>query len=336
MPNLIPMVLDQLHERRETTRAYFARLCSSGQLFEDLSQGHSWAIIGGAVRDILLQKSPQAVSFYFAGEADSVVYAPWRDLDIGIVDMKTRQDISGLTNRTTARRNSFGGVKIEDENLGPIDLWVWQAGNHVGSVDWQEFLSNVDFGLNAVAFVWPQQDVVLHERFTEDLLAGQVERLSSRVHHRNLQAVRAVALIDQMRERYGLQLHRGPRVGADLVWLAEAENRRQLSAAMDYARGKIREGRWSPTVLDLLDRVMGLGESGRGAQRKKGERKIDDDQESLALESPRTRSGKRWTPTEIEKLRDGVARGEVTQSVAKELGRSRSAVASQARRLGLA
>src|SRR5262249_39636230 len=144
-----------------------------------------WAIVGGAVRDTLLDPSPVRQ-----------LLLAWPDIDVAVTARERltprmrRLDESG----TRVVRNTFGGWKVFSSAVGVCDVWSWGRRDlkHPRGF-WQARLESVDFGLNAVAFVWPERRVIVHPRWREDLAGRVVEKLSQQSRLRELQVVRAVA-----------------------------------------------------------------------------------------------------------------------------------------------
>src|SRR5262245_54522371 len=75
-------LLRVLDERRERTTQFFVDLCQRTSLPEMLGRGRSWAIIGGAVRDMLLDMRDETEPLGRSGQAPAL----WPDLDIAVAD----------------------------------------------------------------------------------------------------------------------------------------------------------------------------------------------------------------------------------------------------------
>jgi hypothetical protein len=153
-------------------------------------------------------------------------------------------------------RNSFGGFKMYEPVLGAIDAWTVEVSGMVpNSISfWQEYLGHVDFGLNAVAFIWPEREVVIHPRWLEDLEQRKIEKMAIESPRRELQPLRAIALAHKMSSsvKRKLSFAYGPGVLSDCEWLAGSSDPSPWDSCFSYLKDKIASKRWPPAVVDRV------------------------------------------------------------------------------------
>src|SRR5436309_8508272 len=86
-PNERPLLADVLATidvRRRVVGETFDHLLRTSPLLDILGRNKAWAIVGGAVRDLLLGFQPGQVDAYFLASGWDASLAPWRDLDIAV------------------------------------------------------------------------------------------------------------------------------------------------------------------------------------------------------------------------------------------------------------
>jgi hypothetical protein len=245
-------LLRVLDARRERTTRFFLELCQRTSLPEMLGPGRSWAIIGGAVRDRLLDVSDGAEP---EGRSERALDL-WPDLDIAVADDVWQLPVvtqARKGGRTEIARNSFGGVKVHESALGTIDLWRWDVVYSEHAIDgWLDKLARVDFGLNAVCFAWPQAQVLIHPRWVHDLEARIVEKLSAESPRREVQVVRAIALEMKIQALLGERVTLGSDIRQDLRWLVTDATRVEVLKALRYLLEKSRTTRWPENTFQKL------------------------------------------------------------------------------------
>ena len=159
-------VRKKLERKLADTQRVFENLVVHAHLTQMLGGFSDWAFVGGAVRDVLLTDEPDR----------RCGASPWQDLDIAVAHESHDALVAALTGHSSrwhVRLNSFGGVKATLPSIGSIDLWV--TGRRAPREDWERhqywmhYLDTVDFGVNAVAFAWPNCDLIVHQRWVEDV-----------------------------------------------------------------------------------------------------------------------------------------------------------------------
>jgi len=241
--------LHQLDDRQEYTRQVFLELCERTSLVDLAGKDRSWAIIGGAVRDTLL--SPKI--------GCSHLFELWPDIDIAVThDVSELPVAAGSSNdrSITISPNSFGGLKIREPKLGVIDFWTWTTPkNHGSTANWLEELERVDFGMNAVAFVWPQREVIIHRRWIQDLRTRRIEKVSPQSPKTSIQVVRAIALKVKLQLLVNQSFGLGTNIRQDLQWLVKDAPRAEVTQAIHYMIEKTTNSRWPIATLERFLRV---------------------------------------------------------------------------------
>lgn len=209
-----------------------------------IGEGKEWAIVGGVVRDCLLSEH------LFA----DMLCRSWPDVDIAVV--ATDSEWSGVACSSHScslrvTRNRFGGLKLRGEHVGEIDLWpVMPKKTELSGTDlWLDYLGTVDFGLNAVAFTWPQCKVLVHHRWKRDLSLRAVESLAGQQSCRHLEPLRAVALAVKAGQSTGAFFALHDDIRANLQWLLSHEDDGTVANTFEYLRDKLTSGRWPHAVF---------------------------------------------------------------------------------------
>lgn len=228
---------ETLVERGALAEQIFSELCQK-TLLGYVGERTNFAIVGGAVRDVLLSENIRNRQLCFS----------WNDIDIALVE-----DFSNHSN-IAASKNAFGGHKLHDSSIGALDIWTWAepGSSKVALKDWLARLENVDFGLNAVAFVWPQAKILFHQRWIEDLQSLKIERLSSNVPNSSLQPVRAIALASKMEKKFKSRVRLGEGVKAQLKWLVQDASASDIEEGLSYLKNKVDCNRWSYETMLLF------------------------------------------------------------------------------------
>ena len=243
--NTISCIVSNLPGRVKVARQIFSDLCLTTPLLDLLGRDRSCAIVGGAVRDVLLMSDPWTLQMFHQ----------WPDIDIAVVDDLSELPIvanSSSSNGAIISTNTFGGLKISHESLGSLDVWTWMkpGPNNTSPRDWRERLNMVEFGLNAVAFIWPQREIIIHPRWIEDLKNGPVvEKVYLSPVQKAIQTIRAVALATKLEGLLGTKVILGKSIIKDLKWLVENASRSEIEEGLSYLRKKIDIGRWPDRTL---------------------------------------------------------------------------------------
>lgn len=242
-----------LETKFAATRRVFQNFVAHTHLNKVLGAFSDWAVVGGAVRDVLLADK--------AGCSDAEHL--WQDLDIAVAHKSKKSLLDAFMHVSTHWRvqsNSFGGVKANHPTIGSIDLWVTgkfaPRNNRQRYRYWEHYLDGVDFGVNAVAFAWPISNVIVHRRWLEDSQSNCVEVLSDHSPRRELQPLRAIALGAALTCRFSRQALLGEGVWGQIDDLLDTPE--EIPQAVDYLRDKIASGRWKsdsliPFIAHLID-----------------------------------------------------------------------------------
>ncbi len=226
------------------TRRVFEDLIVRTQLSTMLGAFSDWAIVGGAVRDVLLTE-----------KWDRHTAVPvWQDVDIAVAHESQDALIAAFTDACShwhVGLNSFAGVKATHPSFGTIDLWVTGKCSPRQDVErygyWMQYLDTVDFGVNAVAFAWPSCDLIVHQRWVTDVMSNCVEALSKCSPRKEIQPLRAIALCAALTRRHCWPAQLGDEVWAEIGRLLEAPE--HMPTALAYLRNKVASGRWSKDNL---------------------------------------------------------------------------------------
>lgn len=220
--------------RNDCSRMFVSAVLLAAVVWPDVQ----WAIVGGAVRDVLLASEQAGADEDWS----------WPDLDIAVLgpvdDLPVVSD-SRVQRSVKLAKNSFGGWKMEDEQLGEVDVWSWPSEGR----SWEEELNRVDFGLNAIAFTWPSRQVVMHARWSKDLALAQIEKVHPAPSRPELQAVRASALAEKLTRLLGMPVAFSPGVQAEVDWLLQEADEGTLQDALAYFAQKVKSGRWQREAI---------------------------------------------------------------------------------------
>lgn len=218
----------------------FRNLCTENRWALLFGSNASWAIVGGAVRDALLS---------------SRMETSWPDIDIAVARSLDALPVVNARRRSALQKyrisyNSYGGLKIASRAVPDVDVWSWTSPGESRTAlrHWQQRLELVDFGLNAVAFVWPQAKIIVHPRWQADLDAEQVEVLADPSSLRGIQVVRSVALATKASKLISKKVELGVQARAELRWLVSSAPQKEVSCALNYLRQKVDSGRWDRSV----------------------------------------------------------------------------------------
>lgn len=240
--------IDRLEEGVAATRQRFINLSENSLLTRILGGNISWAIIGGAVRDTLFTNCLGGYS----------LFNTWRDLDIGVASSLSELPIvkypSSISESARVDYNYFGGLKIYERTLGYLDVWTCTQceRNNLEIGDWMHLLETIDFGLNGIAFLWPQKEIIIHPQLNDDLRNRRIEKLSKIVANRQIQAIRALALVTKCEQIFGITMGLGDGIKSDIKWLLVEAEEKEVLEALNYLRGKVESGRWPARTLDVL------------------------------------------------------------------------------------
>ncbi len=242
--NVIKNILDNLEQRKKQARFILADICQNSTLPDILGRHCAWAIVGGSVRDCLLARDPYTRTFF----------SSWPDVDVAIAGDKfdINERLSNIEDMEfSAKHNTFGGWKVINEDMGELDIWrVKLDKNSSDSLDkWLMYLDNVDFAINAVAFLWPECQVVIHHRWCESLRKQRVAKLSPYSIKRHLQPIRGIALAVKLKETTNLQFKLGRDVADDLIWVTTNKDENIICESLKYLQDKVSSGRWPFLVL---------------------------------------------------------------------------------------
>jgi hypothetical protein len=235
---------NSLDERVRHAQALLTGLCRHPLLLNMLKTARHWAIVGGAVRDALL----------IASNKDTDVYAEWKDIDIALTKLP-RKGLLCRPDRKNSKvniaKNNFGGLKVYTDELGTMDLWVWRAENEIaGTKDfWFKQLESVDFGINAVAFIWPACEIIIHPQWERDLLCSQIEKVADYSPLKVLQPIRAIALAAKMELKLASSFNLGSKAASDLHWLLNLASDTEVNIALNYLEEKLLAERWPSYTL---------------------------------------------------------------------------------------
>ncbi len=214
-----------------------------------------WAVIGGAVRDSLLMPDE-------GGEPG------WPDVDIAFCGSP-----EGLMERLKADRsvrsvgrNSYGGISAVLMNGYALDIWCPPeiVFFESGAPAWKAVLDQIDFGLNAAAYVHSTRSIIVHDQWLADVGLAQIECLAPPRPERGRQAVRSVALHTKLRPCFDGALAFGPRATEEVRVLSRPEGAVFLEEARTYLAHKLKIARWPEAVRGAFERCLEGAISARG------------------------------------------------------------------------
>ena len=230
---------------KERVRSHLESLIKSSSLPGLLSASESWAIVGGAVRDTLLTEDIETQQ----------IWTLWPDVDIAVEGrerVKHNLSLEIERRQLATSRNTFGGLRITGSELGRLDVWCMclsAPGNSPGQA-WLRYLDRLDFVQNAVAFVWPECELVIHNRWEAQLRRKEVASLGHAVGPAQLQPIRAMALAVKLGMITGKRFRLGSALQRALGELVRGDEESQALFVVGYLQDKLSNHRWPPEVLN--------------------------------------------------------------------------------------
>jgi hypothetical protein len=222
---------------------------SNYKILSDISRIKPCAIIGGAVRDVL-------VAILTKGEISE---SPWRDLDIAIVE----SEYSNIFEKVKLfdvdiKQNTFGGLNICLGNADNLDMWTIKSDpSELYDNDyWEKYLENVDFGINAIAFILPEKRIVIREEWIDDFYKGLVEDHFFKAVKPELQSIRAIAIASRLKKISNIDFKLGQNCLKSLDWLAGQANNEEIISVFKYIRTKVLIKKWDYHFIELFERMV--------------------------------------------------------------------------------
>jgi hypothetical protein len=242
--NITKNILENIELRKKHVQLTLTDICRTLNLSDVLGRTSAWAIVGGVVRDCLLSRDPYT----------RILFSSWPDVDVAVAvdDFDIKKRLSNVEDMEfSVKLNKFGGWKVKNERIGELDIWkIKLSREHRGSLDdWLRYLDNVDFAINAVAFTWPECQVVIHHRWCESLKKQKINILSPHSTKKHLQPIRGIALAVKLEEVTKLKFKLGREVVSDLVRVLTTEDENIIYESLNYIQNKISSGRWPFLVL---------------------------------------------------------------------------------------
>jgi len=237
-------ILNNFEVRKKYARSILLDICKNPAILGVLGPDQTWAVVGGAVRDCLITEHP----------CTKILFRPWPDVDVAVAsdEFCVDEHLSEIQDMDfSIQHNSFGGWKVSSEDTGELDIWKVKLDRPASGLSerWLSYLDNVDFAINAVAFTWPECEIVVHPRWHDALRKQLVTRLSSRSVKKHFQAIRGVALAVKLQITTGLSFRLGKQIGRDLDWLVGTSHEQVMRESLRYLQHKVSSGRWSFLVL---------------------------------------------------------------------------------------
>jgi len=231
--------------RKKSVESLLTEVCHTSGLVDILGRNHAWAIVGGVVRDCLLVEDPRTRLFF----------NPWPDVDVAFAHPEL--DVDRLSSyvepvRISIAQNSFGGWKISADGVGELDVWKVALNSAIAdsSRRWLMYLQCVDFGINAVAFSWPECRIAIHPLWRSSCRQRRILRVCVDPVMRHLQPARAVALAVKLEKTTDWAFKLSDEVRDDLTWLIKDADCGLMREALVYLQRKISSGRWPRSVLE--------------------------------------------------------------------------------------
>jgi len=222
---------------------------SNYAMLSDISQIKPCAIIGGAVRDVL-------VSILSKGE---IAETPWRDIDIAIVESEYRNIYEKIKLfDLDIKQNTFGGLKINLGNNDIFDMWKIKCdpSELYDSYYWEQYLKNIDFGINAIAFILPEKRIILREEWIDDYFSGLVEDHFFKAEKPELQSIRAIAIASRLTKISNREFKLGHNCLKRLDWLAGEAKKEEIISVFKYIRTKVNMKKWDYHFVDLFEKMV--------------------------------------------------------------------------------
>jgi hypothetical protein len=238
MRTLFERITCDFEAREAAVRGQLQAVCAQAKLPELFQRFDKWAIVGGAVRDLLLSKQP----------AQCKLRIDFPDIDIAVDRPVFGRHFENfgteLFEGLRVHTNSFGGLKLESEFSGTVDVWSWESKkSRLAKSALRRRLNQVDFGINAVAYLWPDNELIIHPRWFDDLKGQLVEKLAEQSPKPQFQPTRACALAVKLAKLTHTRFELGKSIRADLRHLL-GSGEKDLSIALDYLVEKITNKRW--------------------------------------------------------------------------------------------
>ena len=239
-------ILAEYQNRVNEVQEAFRFICDCFEIDMLLEGSPCWAVVGGAVRDLLLSDN-------ILLDIDSL-QKTWVDLDICIpVDASNvfRLFNSKSENSYSCEKNTFGGLKIHDDDIGNIDIWTWEGpgSTHCSQSDWIERLKLVDFGINEIAFAHPQLEIITSGAQKRDLSLRRIEKCSLKLPKPHIQPVRALYLKLKLSQICQDDFYLGELILDDLKWLLNDSSEAIMEEVLMYLDYKVGSNRWPKEVL---------------------------------------------------------------------------------------
>lgn len=237
-------IISSLKKRRILTCLELSTLFDQFGLSK-MMEGQDWAVVGGAVRDVLISDSLRDVLI-----SDPLLYKgptsfPWTDVDVALICSEQTFDESDHLEHLGCEfgrivnvigRNRLGGTKLYLDDFDLIDLWCWYKKSRQTNVNFvRSKLRTVDFGLNAVAFLWDEcgkPKTVIHSRWKYDLQHRQVETMPMAWFPDIYRLIsRAIVLAAGMYLQLGVRFQLGDTINNHIrdLWLNRAGDLREMN-----------------------------------------------------------------------------------------------------------
>lgn len=248
MKTLFERINRDFEGRQEAVCRQLQAVCNQAKLPDLFRQFDKWAIVGGAVRDLLLSDQPEQCRLR---------------IDFPDIDVAVDRPVHGshfvnlgtdLFEGVSVHTNSFGGLKLESDLSGIVDVWSWESKkSKLAKSSLRRRLDRVDFGINAVAYLWPDNHLVIHPRWFDDLKNLVVEKLAIHSPKVQLQPIRACALAVKLAKLTHCRFDLGKSIREDMRRLVEGDAD-DVSVALNYLLDKIIQKRWCKDSADRFYR----------------------------------------------------------------------------------
>lgn len=229
---------------------------SNYELLSEISKIKPCAIIGGAIRDVLVSMLSQS----------EIAEIPWRDIDIAIIESEyiniyERIKLFGIN----IKQNTFGGMKINIGKTDALDMWTIKNDPRelYDSFFWKQYLKNVDFGINAIAFILPEKRIILREEWINDYYKGIVEDHFIKAEKPELQSIRAIAIASRLSVLANKEFKLGQKCLERLNWLACAAKQEEIISVFDYIQIKMNKKKWDSSFVYLFEKMISNSEQSR-------------------------------------------------------------------------
>jgi len=202
----------------------------------------NWALVGGYVRDSL-------ISSILKRKIDSP------DIDIAVLGNFPRIELNNEIIKIN--KNTFGGLKIYSRKYGEIDLWKVDYGEQKEDIVriWEDYLYKIDFGINSIIFIYPDQKIMLHKNWSKWFENRTISKLYELSKYSDIQLIRAFALSVNLSKKTGVEFHTSKKIKDELNYFLGLHNKDVYDSIMNYTIEKIRRKRWSYCVLRELEEL---------------------------------------------------------------------------------